>query len=54
MIEPELLFSSRLENLDPSPHAVSDEEVLRCLDDLKSGRVKGLSENEFWKACGRS
>lgn len=48
------LVSSLLEDLDPSPHWVTDEEVLRRLEDLKSGRVKGLSEEEFWKACGRS
>ncbi len=47
------LVSSLLEDLDPSPHWVTDEEVLRRLEDLKSGRVKGLSEEEFWKACGR-
>ena len=47
------LVSSLLEDLDPSPHWVSDEEVFRRLEDLKSGRVKGLSEEEFWKACGR-
>ncbi len=47
------LISSLLEGLDPSPHFVSDEEALQRLDDLKSGRAKGLSETEFWKACGR-
>lgn len=48
------LVSSLLEDLDPSPHLVTDEEVLRRFEELKSGRVKGLSEEEFWKACGRS
>ena len=48
------LVSSLLEDLYPSPHWVTDEEVFRRLEDLKSGRVKGLSEEEFWKACGRS
>ena len=48
------LVSSLLEDLDPSPHWVSDEEALSRLDELKSGKVKGLSEEEFWKACGRS
>lgn len=48
------LVSSLLEELDPSPHHVSDEEALQRLRDLKSGSVKGLSEEEFWKACGRS
>lgn len=47
------LVSSLLEDLDPHPHCVSDEEALQRLQDLKSGRVKGLSEDEFWKACGR-
>ena len=47
------LVSSLLEDLDPDPHCVSDDEALKRLDDLKSGRVKGLSEDEFWKACGR-
>lgn len=48
------LISSLLEDLDPNPHHVSDEEAMQRLDDLKSGRVKGLSEEEFWKECGRS
>ncbi|WP_038164565.1 addiction module protein [Verrucomicrobium sp. BvORR106] len=47
------LISSLLEDLDPSPHYVDDEEALQRLQDLKSGRVRGLSEEEFWKACGR-
>lgn len=48
------LVSSLLEDLDPSPHYVSDKEVQQRLDDLKSGKVVGLSEDEFWKECGRS
>lgn len=47
------LVSSLLEDLDPEPHCVSDEVALKRLDDLKSGRVRGVSEDEFWKACGR-
>lgn len=47
------LVSSLLENLDPNPHWVSNEEALSRLDELKTGKVKGLSEEEFWKACGR-
>jgi hypothetical protein len=47
------LISSLLEDLDASPHYVSDEEALQRLQDLKSGRVKGLFEEKFWKACGR-
>jgi hypothetical protein len=48
------LVASLLEDLDPSPHWVSDEEALYRLEELKSGKVKGLSEEEFWKSCGRS
>jgi hypothetical protein len=47
------LISSLLEDLDPQPHYVSDEEVFERLEDLKSGKVQGLSKEEFWKACGR-
>jgi len=48
------LVSSLLEDLDPSPHCVSDEEALQRLEALKSGKVEGLSKEAFWKACGRS
>lgn len=48
------LVSSLLEELDPHLHYVSDQEAEQRLQDLKSGKVKGLSEEEFWKACGRS
>jgi hypothetical protein len=48
------LISSLLEDIDPSPHYVSDEEALQRLHELKSGKVQGLSEDAFWKACGRS
>jgi hypothetical protein len=47
------LVSSLLEDLDPEPHYVSDGEVLERLEELRSGKVKGLSQEEFWKACGR-
>lgn len=47
------LVSSLLEDLDPQPHCVSDEEVFERLEELKSGKVQGLSVEEFWKACGR-
>jgi len=47
------LVSSLLEDLDPDPHYVSDEEVFQRLQELKSGKVAGLSKEEFWKACGR-
>lgn len=47
------LVSSLLEDLDPEPHDVSDEEVLERYEELKSGEVKGLTKEEFWKACGR-
>lgn len=48
------LISSLLEDLDPTPHSVTDAEAMQRLEDLKSGKVEGLSEGEFWKACGRS
>lgn len=48
------LVSSLLENLDSSPDHVSDEEALLRFQDLKSGRIQGLSEVDFWKACGRT
>ncbi|MCF7732049.1 MAG: addiction module protein [Akkermansiaceae bacterium] len=48
------LVSSLLEDLDASPHHVSDEDALQRLEDLKSGRVKGLPEKDFWRACGRA
>ena len=47
------LISSLIEDLDPNPHCVTDEEALQRLNDLKSGGPKRLSEEEFWKACGR-
>ena len=47
------LVSSLLEDLNPEPHYVSDGEVLERLEELWSGKVKGLSQEEFWKACGR-
>jgi hypothetical protein len=48
------LISSLIEDLDPNPHCVTDEEVMQRLEELKSGRVQGLSEEEFWKASGRA
>jgi hypothetical protein len=48
------LVSLLLEDLDPEPHYVSDEEAFQRLEELKSGRVEGLSKVDFWKACGRS
>jgi hypothetical protein len=47
------LVSSLLEDLDPKPHYVSDEEVMERLEELKSGKVQGLAKEEFWKACRR-
>jgi len=47
------LVSSLLEDLDPKPHYVNDGEVLERLEELRSGKVKGLPEEEFWKASGR-
>jgi len=37
------LVSSLLKDLDPEPHYVSDGEVLERLEELRSGKVKGLS-----------
>ena len=54
LIERAELVSSLLEDLDPHPHCIADEEAVQRLEDLKTGRVKGLTEEEFWKACGRS
>ena len=48
------LVSSLLEDLDSSPHFVSDEDALERLEQLTSGKVKGLSEVDFWQACGRT
>ena len=48
------LVASLLEELDPHPHLVSDEEALKRRDALLSGEVAELSEEEFWKACGRT
>lgn len=48
------LVSSLLEDLDSEPHYVSDEEAVQRLEDLKTGRIEGLSEEAFWKQCGRS
>ncbi len=47
------LVSSLLGNLDDGGHHVSDEEAMGRLEELKNGSVRGLSEEEFWKACGR-
>jgi hypothetical protein len=48
------LVSSLLEELSPSPHHVSDDGALKRKDELLEGKVKGLSDEEFWKACGRT
>lgn len=47
------LVSLLLEDLEPKPNYVSDEEVFERLEELKSGKVKGLTNEEFWQACGR-
>ncbi len=47
------LVSLLLEDLEPKPNYVSDEEVFERLEELKSGKVKGLTDEEFWQACGR-
>lgn len=48
------LVSSLLEGLESSPHYVTDEEALHRVNELRSGKVRGLTEEEFWTACGRS
>lgn len=48
------LIASLLEDLDPNPHFVPEEEAKQRLEELKSGQVEGLSEESFWEACGRS
>ncbi len=47
------LVSSLLEELSPSLHYVSDEEALSRRDELLRAEVEGLTEKEFWEACGR-
>jgi len=47
------LVSSLLEEMDPKPHYVSDDEARKRLDDLVSGQVQSLPEADFWRACGR-
>ena len=47
------LVASLLEDLDASPHHVSDEDALQRLEDLKPGRIEGMPEKDFWRACGR-
>lgn len=48
------LVSSLLEDLEPQPHDVSNDEVLRRRDELKNGGTTGKSEEEFWPKCGRA
>ena len=43
-----------LEDLDALHDWVGDEEVARRSDELDSGVEKGLTQEEFLKACGRS
>ncbi len=47
------LVSSLLEELSPALHHISDEEAIQRRDELLRGEVEGLSEKEFWAACGR-
>ena len=47
------LISALMEDLDPSPHHVSDQEGHQRLEELRSGAAQPLGEEEFWKACGR-
>lgn len=41
-----------LGSLDAVHHWVDDEEVMRRSAELDSGAVKGLSREEFTRACG--
>lgn len=47
------LVASLLEDLDAAPHYVSDDEALRRRNEVRGGTVEGLTEEEFWRACGR-
>lgn len=42
-----------LGTLDDTHHWVDDEEVLLRREELDSGEVKGLTLEEFKRACGR-
>jgi hypothetical protein len=42
-----------LGTLDDAHHWVDDEEVLRRREELDSGKVRGLTLEEFKAACGR-
>ncbi len=37
-----------LKTLPPPDYEVSDEDVTRRLDELKSGKVEGLSHEQLW------
>lgn len=41
-----------LGSLDAVHHWVDDEEVMRRSEELDSGTAKGLSRDEFTRACG--
>lgn len=42
-----------LEGLEEAHYWVEDEEVLRRAAEFESGDEKGLTHDEFMKACGR-
>ena len=42
-----------LETLEETHYWVDDEEVARRGEELDSGAVRGLTDAEFWAACGR-
>jgi hypothetical protein len=42
-----------IEGLKGTHYWVDDEEIQRRRAELDSGEVQGLTEEEFWKACGR-
>lgn len=47
------LAAHLIEGLEGTHYWVEDEEVERRREELDSGEVKGLSLEEFRKACGR-
>ena len=42
-----------LEDLDDTHYWVDDKEIARRSEELDSGVEKGLTQEEFLKACGR-
>lgn len=42
-----------LDSIDTTHHWVEDDEVIKRRDELNSGKVRGLSREEFYRQCGR-